>query len=464
MKRSPVLLALLVGLALLAGCTMVVDPNAQPQAARAMVQPDAAHWKTWVIPASDALRPAPPPDAAATQAELEEVRQAVNGVDDAALQQITYWDAGAPTYRWNEIAFSQLKSKGIGPQRSARAISLIDIAIYDALVAAWDAKAAYNRPRPSELDPTLATAVAVPNSPSYPSEQAVAAGAAAAILGYLFPDDAQTFAAKAEEAAHSRVLAGVNYPSDVEAGLALGNAVAEQVIGRAMADNADAQWDGQMPTGPGYWTGEKPVEPMMGTWQPWVLTSGDELRPPPPYAYDSPELAADLAEIEAFTRTLQTNTKALYWQSFEGSGKAFFDFADQRIFEHHLDANPPYAALIYAALAAARLDGHIACWDAKYTYWSLRPFQLDPELVQLFPAPNHPSYPSGHSCGSAASAAALSAFFPAEAATARAMAEEAGESRIWAGIHFRNDIDAGLKIGETSGQMVADYAQAMMQP
>jgi membrane-associated phospholipid phosphatase len=84
--------------------------------------------------------------------------------------------------------------------------------------AAWDSKYAYNRPRPLSLDPALDAAVGTPSNPSYPSEHAVAAGAAATVLEYLFPQDAPTFEHLAQEAAASRVQAGVQYPSDVDAG------------------------------------------------------------------------------------------------------------------------------------------------------------------------------------------------------------------------------------------------------
>ncbi|MCE7988948.1 MAG: hypothetical protein DYG89_47950 [Caldilinea sp. CFX5] len=85
---------------LLAGC---VAPMAG-----APVEPNAGHWQTWVVKDVAALRPAPPPDQAATQAELQEVQTAVAGRDEADLQQIAYWDGGPPSYRWIEIAFTQL--------------------------------------------------------------------------------------------------------------------------------------------------------------------------------------------------------------------------------------------------------------------------------------------------------------------------------------------------------------------
>ena len=64
---------------------------------------------------------------------------------------------------------------------------------------------------------------------------AATAGAAAAVLSWLFPDEAAAFEEQAQQAVQSRLLAGVEYPSDVEAGLALGRQVAELVIARGMA-------------------------------------------------------------------------------------------------------------------------------------------------------------------------------------------------------------------------------------
>ena len=88
-------------------------------------------------------------------------------------------------------------------------MSLLNVAVYDATVAACNTKYIYNRSR---------------------SEQAVVAGAASTILGYIYPDLAQDFLDKAQKAANSRVAARASFPSDVAAELALGTAIAEQVI------------------------------------------------------------------------------------------------------------------------------------------------------------------------------------------------------------------------------------------
>lgn len=447
---------LIVCCILLAGC---ISPPAAPP-----IEPNAGNWQTWVVTDVAAVLPSAPPDQAATQAELKEVQAAVTGRDEAALQQIAYWDAGAPNYRWIEITFAQMQKKPLNNPRANRLMALLNVAIYDAMIAAWDIKYTYNRPRPGTADATLTTVIPTPNSPAYPSEQAVAAGAASAILAYIYPDDAQSFHDMAEAAGHSRVLAGVNYPSDVTAGLELGRAVAAQVIERAQADGAAAVWDGVMPTEPGHWTGEKPIEPLMGSWQTWVLASGSELRPPAPPAYDSAQEQTELQEIQTYTRTWQSNQKAMFWQTFDGIFTFYYDTAAKRIFEHGLDSNPPQAARIYALLSVAQYDAIVACWDAKYAYWAIRPFQLDPTLVTLFPTPNHPSYPAAHACYSSATATMLSHLFPAEAAFIQAKAEEAGMSRLWGGIHFRSDIETGMALGQAAAQKVIEYdqqAQAM---
>src|SRR5271166_878550 len=48
--------------------------------------------------------------------------------------------------------------------------------------------------------------------------------------------------------------------------------------------------------------------------------------------------------------------------------------------EDRLDFDAPRAALIYAAMSVAHNDSMVACWDAKYTYWAIRPCQVDPDV------------------------------------------------------------------------------------
>src|SRR3989440_12997767 len=107
-------------------------------------------------------------------------------------------------------------------------------------------------------------------------------------------------------------------------------------------------------------------------------------------------------------------------------------------------------------------DAQIGCWDAKETYWLIRPWQAAAGIavVAAVGKPNHPSYPSGHSCISSSAAAGLSAFFPEQRRALGAMGTEAGVSRMYGGLHYRFDIEAGQKLGRNAARftMPADKA------
>jgi membrane-associated phospholipid phosphatase len=399
-----------------------------------------------------------PPDKAATRAEIAELEALAAQRDPVALDRIGYWDAGSPAYRWNELAIRHTQSKGIVGNRAIRMLALLNVAIADATVAAWDTKYAYKRARPAEFKRDLDVALPAPASPAYPSEHAVAAGAASTVLSHIFAADAATFAGWAEEAGRSRLLAGTDYPSDVAAGLELGRQVGAVVVEWAKADGSDAIWDGVIPTGPGKWTGTNPIEPTHGSWKTWVLASGSQFRPGPPPAYDSEQMASELAEVKNFRRTNLTNITASYWEYY--GGRAIFEYwnghTGRKIFEYRLDGNAPRAARLYALVHVGLYDAGVACWDAKYAYWAIRPFQLDPTLTTVFVTPNHPSFPSAHSCYSGAAGAILGQFFPRDAAYFNGLADEAGQARIMGGIHFPIDCSVGLELGRS----VADTVMA----
>lgn len=452
------------GVAAMAVGTTVSLPGIAPAlsvtASDSPIEPKAGTWKTWALASGSEMRLPAPPDQAATAAEMQTLKTMAAQRDAAALDQIAFWDAGAPSYRWVEATLNQIAKKPLSNPRNARLLSLVNVAMYDAIIAAWDTKYAYNRPRPSDGDGSLTTTLPNPASPSYPSEHAVVAGAASAVLAYVYPDDAQSFMDQAQAAAQSRLLAGVHFPSDVQAGLDLGRAVGARVVARAKADGSDAKWTGSVPTEPGHWTGTNPIEPLAGTWRPWVLTAGNQFRPDPPPAYDSPQEAADLAEVKNFARTVDTNTKAFFWNSLTGAFAYWNDIASRIIFERRMEENAPRAARIYALMAVANYDGFIAAWDAKYTYWAPRPFQLDPDVKPIFPTANHPSYPSADGAVLGPYATVMGYLFPDDASAINAKAEESLLSRLWAGIHFRTDIEVGRTVGHAIGQQVIEWAKA----
>jgi membrane-associated phospholipid phosphatase len=125
-----------------------------------------------------------------------------------------------------------------------------------------------------------------------------------------------------------------------------------------------------------------------------------------------------------------------------------------------LDRNAPRAARAYALVHVAHYDGWIASQDAKFHYWTARPNQFDPTITTVIPTPNFPSYVSNAATLGTAPTTVLSYLFPREAERYRSLAQEFGDSRIWAGIHFRSDIEAGYAIGRNVGQKVIERAKA----
>ncbi|MGH9853650.1 MAG: phosphatase PAP2 family protein [Blastocatellia bacterium] len=438
-------------------------PCPQPEA---QVEPNAGKWKTWLLDDVRQVRPPGPPLRSISEQEIGVLKQLSFQRDAAALDLINYWDAGSPSFRWNEFAVDQvIKSSLVGPP-AARVMSSLHVAIYDAMVAAWDSKYLHRRPRPSDFNRSLTTAIPNPRSPSYPSEHAVAAGAASAVLAHFFPQQAAFFNAKAEEAGQSRLLAGVQYPSDVKDGLELGRAVAQLVIARAQTDSFDAVFTGSIPQGPCNWKGANPVFPMAGTWKTWALTSGSQFRPGPPPACDSAQMATELAEVKNFPRSIpaagasfNTTRLAFFWQGVAAAIKPLNDLTTQKISEHRLDSNPPRAARVYALVSIGFYDSLIACWDAKYAYWAIRPNQLDPTITTLFPNPNHPSYPSAHTSLALGQAEVLAYLFPRDAEFIRNFATESGNSRIWAGIHYRSDITVGVALTKQVTALIIERAK-----
>ena len=192
-----------------------------------------------------------------------------------------FWDAGSPGYRWIELVNNRVLA-GQPIPNTHRVYTYLTMAMYDATIAAWELKYFYNRPRPSEVDATLPTALPTPRSPSYPSEHAAAAGAAATVLSYFFPDEASSFKAMAGRSCAVACPCRSPVPERSSAGLELGRQVAEQVIARAKADGSDAVWTGTVPTGRACGSDDKPGNATMPNWKPIVLAAADEFRPPAP--------------------------------------------------------------------------------------------------------------------------------------------------------------------------------------
>jgi membrane-associated phospholipid phosphatase len=352
------------------------------------------------------------------------------------LDAVKFWEVTAST-RWNQRAAGLLGQfpPANGQAAASRILTYLSIAQYRAVLAAEAGK----------------------EGSTHPSVSAAVGGASVVVLSGFFPAAAGT-----AEAQLDADLAAPGWPGakneDPVSGEAIGRAVGQAVLALATTDNYLVASPVAPPPGPGKWVPAPApatiVRSLHGV-RPFFLGTADQIRPGPPPAFGSPAFLAGLAEVRAIsdTRTPEQLAIALFWNfappQFTASAENLM--ADELITAHHRTERE--AARILAYANAAAFDAQIACWDAKFAYWFLRPSQADPGITLAFALPNHPSYPSGHSCITGAIMTVLMDAFPSE----RPLLEEnitlAGLSRVYAGIHYRFDIEAGREIGRRAAAL-----------
>lgn len=344
------------------------------------------------------------------------------------ISAVKFWDVGS-SVRWNRRAHDLLVLRG---GNSSRVFTYLSLAQYRAVLAAKDAK----------------------DGGTHASPAGAAAGASIVILQSFYPADAVALNVELETQRAAPPWPG-EQRKDFAAGEELGRAIGAAVLAFAATDNVNVVSPGTPPVGAGYWTssGAPIVRALYGA-RPFFLTSGSELRAPPPPAFGSPAFLAALAEVRAITdgRTAEQLAIARKW--FPVSGIVFNAVAADLIVAHHRTEID--AARILAYANAAAFDAIIGCFDSKFAYWYIRPFQADPLITTPIGRPNHPSYPSAHACEDGAFEAALSDAFPGDRAAIAEIAQEATDSRIFAGLHYRFDNDAGVALGRAAARLALE--------
>lgn len=239
-----------MGLALVAGACTSGGSNDTGRAASGgtPVEASVGSWKPWVLKAADQIKVPAPPKAGSdvAKAELAEVRELATKRTPQVEAEAHRWSDYPALEPWVKENMKLVSEQSKNPPLASRGYGLVSVAMADAVVSTYHWKDVYKREAPKGTDPVVPRAAA----PSYPDEHAAIAGAASRVLAYLFPErPAAQYDAEAEAAAESRVAAGMNFRSDVDAGLALGRAVADEVIARAKADGSDHHFEGAIPTG-----------------------------------------------------------------------------------------------------------------------------------------------------------------------------------------------------------------------
>ena len=346
----------------------------------------------------------------------------------AQLSATKFWDVTAST-RWNRrvAGLVALRPPANGQAATSRILTYLSLAQYRAVLATDDAK----------------------GGSIHPSAAAAVGGASVAVLSRFFPLDSATLEGELDADLAEAPWPGAKH-EDVGSGEAIGRAVGAEVNALASTDNYLVVSPGTPLVGPGYWVSSAaPIVRSLHGVRPFFLTSASQLRPLPPPAFGSATYLAALAEIRAIsdTRTPEQLAIAQFWNTSSApfTAGALNLIIDDLIEDHHRTEREATRILAYANAAA--FDAQIACFDAKFTYWLIRPSQADSAITLPIGLPNHPSYPSAHSCITSALMTVVADALPDERSRLNGIIEIAGLSRMYGGIHYRFDIEAGQAIG-----------------
>ena len=357
------------------------------------------------------------------------------GAPRANLQATKLWDALATT-RWNLRAtdlHQTLPPPPNGQAWASRMLTYLSIAQYRAALAA----------------------TAPSNRPAHASVSAAVDRASVTVLRDFFAAHPGV-----PDALEQQLLDDRSAPAwpgeqnrDVAAGDAIGLTVGRAVVEQSRNDGYLSLPALTPPVGDGFWIPNGAITRSLWGAKPFFLEPADLLLAPDPPAFGTSAFNAAADEVYAIvsSRTPAQLAIALKWDRVPPNGPStageWNRIADSLIQTHH--ATEAEAARILAYANVAAFDAQIDCFTTKFTWWVARPSQVDNRIAPLlaFAAPNHPSYPSSHSCVSSAVGAVLSDAFPSERRRLDALVAEAGMSRVYAGIHYRFDVEAGQDIG-----------------
>jgi len=468
---------------------------------------NAGSWKLILLSRTDSFAVATP--VATTSplyvADLNEIKGYQAHLSSDMKDKIKYWSAGG-VLRWNEILRELMAKYNLPPYQNAdgtypipsaanpfayplfpfsnppyagRAYGYVSAAQYDALVACWRYKNQYKRPAPYLVDSTIKAMAGKSTLPSYPSEGAVLAGVTAEMMQLLFPGEIAAIQQKLEEQELSLIASGAATRSDISAGETLGRQIAEVFIARARGDNAGkavgtptdwsnlvtkTQAKNEMPWLSLETPARPPMLPLFGKVKGFLCDSATivSLRPGAPPSTSSDQMKQET--LDAYNTIKNASREQMRIVQFWADGVGTYtppghwdaiaaeDFITKNFSEVRWARN-------MALLNMAEMDAGISCWDIKYYYFNPRPTQMDPRIKTLTGVPNFPSYVSGHSMFSAAAATILGHIIPERADAYNAMAQEAANSRVYAGIHYQIDCTAGMTVGRNVGNYAVNRAK-----
>lgn len=263
--------------------------------------------------------------------------------------------------------------------------------------------------------------------------------------------------------------------------------------------DGDGYWQ---PTAPAFM---QPIEPFWNTLRTFIIDSASQYRPAVPASYDTTSGSDFRKQVDEVYRavkfaSVEERAIAMFWDcnpfALQQIGHVEFGLKKISPGGHWLGITGiacrmkklplEKTTFVHALVSITLADAFIACWDEKYRSERIRPETvinriIDPNWRPLLQTPPFPEYPSGHSVVSAAAAVVLSRMIgsnfsfvddtemefglPKRKFTSfRQASREAGISRMYGGIHYRDAVSEGIEQGELIGRLILERLSQHLPP
>jgi len=372
---------------------------------------------------------------------------------------------------WNRIMLAT--TGGQNPFAQARFAATTQLAVFEAVNACT-----------RKYEPYLGTV----RAPSGASATAAAVTAAHGVLKNYFPA-----AASSLDAARAQSLALIPDGQPKYDGIAVGQAAAAAMI-LNRADDGATPPETFLPntTDPGIW---QPTPPAFGPgillhWRnltPFGIKSSDQFRSDPPPALWSKRYARHYQQVMAIgsvdSSRPQNRTDVARFFAAASASYAWNTAVQQVSAASRLSLSQNARA--FALLNMAISDGLVASMETKYHYLLWRPAtairaghldgnrHTDPDgsWTPFIITPSFPSYPSAHASASYAARRVAESLFGGrdhlftlthagvpgvtlQYTAFRELTKDIDDARVYGGIHFRFDQEAGAKQGRQVGRFI----------
>lgn len=378
---------------------------------------------------------------------------------------------------WNAITEATIIAATPDPAVRARTAAIAQVAVFEAVNSIVGEYEPYLR----KLD-----------APSAASPEAAAVTAAHRVLVKLHAERAPQL-----DASRDKSLAAIPDGNRKRDGIAVGVAAADAILASRAGDGFDVVVPYTPGTQPGEYRSTPPehipaFRPGLGKVETFSIANGRQFRSPPPPPPGSHRYTRDYEEVkrvgeaQSKDRPPDRTQVARFYDATDGE-QIYYPAARQVAVTRSRTLSQN--ARLFALLGIAMWDAAVSCFETKYHFKLWRPVtaiheagkdendrtEPDPKWQAVIFTPPFPAYPSGHATFGAAARAVLEAEFGPNGHSIRLanpavpdivlnytsfkqITDDIDDGRIYGGVHYRFDQEAGAQMGERVGKYVLSHA------